>query len=337
MKEILFVLPIISGAAGAGMVAKFGPKLGFVDVPSSRSSHIVSTPKGGGIGILITFVIACIYLDISWFFWLPGLLIALSGFVGDRIEISPKIRLVCQFLLTGILLFNQDLKIFVPLHLNADSFAMQIAGFLGFFVIFSVFIVGTANFYNFMDGINGIAGITAVIAFSLLAYNASSKGRPELAVLSVCIALACLGFLPWNMPHAKVFMGDVGSILLGFVFSALVVQISENLTDLVCYAGFLVPFYFDELSTMVERLRGGESLLSPHRRHLYQVLVNQGMISHWKVSMGFGFMQMLISFSLLWIKSYGLLAEFTTILLFFTVFIIISSRFKHALTKSLPG
>ncbi|MBW1792430.1 MAG: UDP-N-acetylmuramyl pentapeptide phosphotransferase, partial [Deltaproteobacteria bacterium] len=99
--------------------------------------------------------------------------------------------------------------------------------------------------------------------------------------MAICILLACLGFLPFNMPTAKVFMGDVGSILLGFVFAGMVVYLSKNFMDFICLVAFLFPFYVDELTTMFVRVRDGEKLSKPHRRHLYQLLANEYQIPHW--------------------------------------------------------
>ena len=169
-----------------------------------------------------------------------------------------------------------------------------------------VFIVGTANFYNFMDGINGISGITGIIGFGMIAFYALYFGNSShLSTLAICMSISCVGFLPFNVPKAKVFMGDVGSILLGFVFSGLVVYLSENVLDFVCLMSFLFPFYADELITMVIRLKNKENLTKAHRRHLYQILANEYGISHWKISTGYGLFQLMIGISILLLKTYG--------------------------------
>jgi Fuc2NAc and GlcNAc transferase len=157
-----------------------------------------------------------------------------------------------------------------------------------------------------MDGINGIAGITGVVGFGLIAlFGVMSGVEGGLVVLSACIGLACLGFLPFNMPGARVFMGDVGSVLLGFVFAALVVALFRTFTDFVVLCAFLFPFYADELNTEYVRLRDGENLLAPHRRHIYQLLANEMKIPHWKVSTGYGLLQVVIGFIVLGIRGYG--------------------------------
>ena len=151
-----------------------------------------------------------------------------------------------------------------------------------------------------MDGINGIAGITGVVGFGLLAFSATlSAVSPSFVTLAICMALSCLGFLPFNIPKARVFIGDVGSILLGFVFAGMVAWLSKSLLDFFCLASFLFPFYADELTTMGVRLKDGEKLFNPHRKHLYQLLANELKIAHWKVAVGYGILQLVVGLSVL--------------------------------------
>ena len=104
--------------------------------------------------------------------------------------------------------------------------------------------------------------------------------------------------------HAR--MGDIGSILLGFVFAEMVVVFSTNFLDFICLASFLFPFYADELTTMYVRLKGHENLTQPHRRHLYQLLANELAIPHWKISVGYGLMQFVVGASVIFLKPLGL-------------------------------
>ncbi len=112
--------------------------------------------------------------------------------------------------------------------------------------------------------------------------------------LALVLASSCLGFLPWNVPRARVFMGDVGSILLGFVFALYVVVWSRSFADVLMFIAFMYPFFVDETITLWTRLRCGDSLKTAHRRHVYQVLANQMGIAHWRVSLGYGGVQMLV-------------------------------------------
>jgi Fuc2NAc and GlcNAc transferase len=197
-------LSISLGALGAFMVSRNGWRLGLVDQPTTRSSHSRATPKGGGVGMAAAFLVTAVGLQLPIAFWLPLATMAGLSLRGDQVEISPKLRLTVQFVLIGILV------------MGTGSGISQ--GIPKFFIVllWIVFIVGTANFYNFMDGINGIAGISGAVGFGLLAFE-TYKGQPEVGLLATCMALACLGFLPFNLPKARVFMGDVGSIVLEYL------------------------------------------------------------------------------------------------------------------------
>lgn len=307
---LIYLTSLVLGGAGAGIAALYGHKLGLLDHPNKRSSHNSPTPKGGGIGILAAFVSVSLYARIPPSFWIPGVFIGLLSLYGDKREFSPKLRLPLQ-VIAGIALFAG-----MNFHLNG------IYGLL-LVILLAVFAVGTANCYNFMDGINGIAAITGIVGFGLLAFsNIISAGDKASAVLCVSITVSIIGFLPFNMPKARVFMGDVGSVLLGFVFAGMVVMLSKSLLDYICLAGFLFPFYADELSTMAVRLRDGENLLRPHRRHLYQLLANEKGLSHWKVSTGFGLVQLIVGISLLLLKPFGIITIVTVLAAYFAAFVV---------------
>ncbi len=296
---ILYVGSPIFGGAGAWLISRWGTTIDLLDRSNDRSSHEGVVPKGGGIGILAAFLLASWVLGLPFLFWISIGLISLFSFYGDRKEIPAKVRLCVQFV-AGIVLL---LALFYWEGRGWPAYVLV--------PVFSVFIVGTANYYNFMDGINGIAGITGTVGLGLLACFAFLSGSPApLLILAICMGLACLGFLPFNMPNARVFMGDVGSVLLGFVYAGLVVGLSWSLNDFVVLCSFLFPFYADELTTSYVRLRDGENLLKPHRRHVYQLLANEMGIAHWKVSVGYGVLQLLVGLVVLGIRGYGTVVVF---------------------------
>jgi Fuc2NAc and GlcNAc transferase len=200
--------------------------------------------------------------------------------------------------------------------------------------LLSVFIVGTANYYNFMDGINGIASITGAIGFGLLSfYSYSFIENPTMAILSLCLSLCCLGFLPFNFPRARVFMGDVGSILLGFIFAAIVISLSQNIIDFICLSSFLFPFYADEFTTELKRLMDGEKIWLPHRKHFYQLLANEYAIPHWKISVGYGIVQLIMGVSILYFIDSGLLAVLSIFLICFLAFTLVSGFMRKRLIQ----
>jgi Fuc2NAc and GlcNAc transferase len=184
-----------------------------------------------------------------------------------------------------------------------------------------------------MDGINGIAALSGIIGFGLLGLYTLYRPpvdifQTSLSLLSICIALACLGYLPFNMPRAKVFMGDVGSILLGFVFAGLVLTLSRNYLEMVCFTALLFPFYADELTTMVVRLKDHENLTRSHRRHLYQLLVNEFGVAHWKVSAAYGAAQLFIGGGVLFAYRYGVTAVLFFLTLCFIGFTLLTAHIR---------
>ena len=200
--------------------------------------------------------------------------------------------------------------------------------------LLAVYIVGTSNFYNFMDGINGIAGITGIIGFGLTAFYDSNFGNSShLSTLAICVSLSCMGFLPFNVPKARVFMGDVGSILLGFVFSGMVIYLSNDVLDFICLSSFLFPFYADELTTMMVRLKDGENLIKAHRRHLYQLLANECKIPHWKISAGYGLFQLVIGLSMILAKNISFIIMILVLAFCICSFTIFSLIFRRKIRR----
>ena len=307
------------GGLGAFLAMKFGGRIGINDIPNHRSSHEKSIPRGGGVGILIAYISVSLVLSNPVSIWLPALVIALvSLWGGDKHRLSVKERLVIQFGCSMVFL------VFL-LYSKQVAFSNYLL-----IVFISVFIVGTSNFYNFMDGIDGIAGITGVVGFSLFSFYNYTFGTDDgYSILCLAMAFSCLGFLCFNIPRAKVFLGDIGSILLGFVFACLVITLSENLVDFMVMTGFLAPFYFDELLTMAVRIKDGDSLVIAHRKHIYQLLVNEMGISHWKVSLAYGFVQAVIGLSIIMIKPMG----FKFILFAYLIYSLIFAWFSIIIRK----
>jgi Fuc2NAc and GlcNAc transferase len=297
------------GWLGAWIVSLLAPKLGLVDRPTSRSSHSQPTPRGGGIGIFAAFLLSALLSGIPAAVYLPLSALTMWALLGDFLDISPKLRLVGQ-------LFWAAVIVSATCQAPPSSYTFWIS-----LVFWTIFLVGTANFYNFMDGINGIAGITGFLGFALLAgYFSVNLGPTPLSLVALSISLGALGFLPLNMPKARVFMGDVGSILLGGAFACLVYLASETLLDFICLTACLFPFYADELTTMAVRLRDGENLTQPHRRHLYQLLANERHMPHWQVTLGYAVFQLLVSLSIFLIKPYGIIMVLSVLGCYFILF-----------------
>lgn len=315
---LLFLGCAALGAAGAWLIAGMAFRERLLDTSNERSSHTVPTPRGGGVGILAAFIMAGLTLRIPTTFLFAAILISAVSLFGDYFRISVRFRLVVQGVSACIFLF--PLLPRLTAHYALSNFGFSPFIFFLILPLIFIFLIGTANFYNFMDGINGIAGLSGVIGFGLLGVYTLYRPPPDalqtsLSLLAVCIALACLGYLPFNMPRSRVFMGDVGSVLLGFVFAGLVVTLSRNYLEMVCFAALLFPFYADELTTMAVRLRDRENLTRSHRRHLYQLLVNEFGIAHGKISTAYGAAQLAVGAGVLIAYPRGV----QTVLIFLTV------------------
>jgi Fuc2NAc and GlcNAc transferase len=305
---LIIGVSLLCGYAGAFLVARFAGRLGLIDIPNERSSHTAPTPRGGGIGIPVAVMATALSAHLHFLFWLPALLLSVASIFDDRWGLRPRTRLILQFLAA--------LAAVVPFWLEPAGPGLLLAAsdLIRVLLIFfcAVFMVGTANFYNFMDGINGIAGITGVVGFGLLsAFAGVTMGDPQLALFAGAIAAACLGFLPLNIPRARVFMGDVGSIPLGLLFALLCMKLAGTLADFLLLCGFLFPFYVDALTTLMIRWHDGERLFKAHRRHLYQLLANQLHIPHWQVALGYGGVQAIIGGTLVWLRPWGWVAVFS--------------------------
>ena len=286
MTSLCAVLMVIGSTlfslSGAWIVARGGRRFGLVDIPTERSSHQRATPKGGGIGIAAGVLFSAVLAGAPFWAWAPAIGISLLGLAADRFEIRPSLRLLVEFLLSG---FWVSL---IGTSLGGGSNPLGL-------IVLAVFIVGTTNFFNFMDGIDGIAALTGVVGFALLAFSTASGGAdPFYTWLAIGTTMACAGFLPLNLPAARVFMGDAGSLLLGFLFATIAIGSTDSPMKMIVQAACLFPFYLDELSTMVLRWRDGQSLTRPHRRHLYQLLANERGLAHWKVSAGYAMVQLVV-------------------------------------------
>ncbi|MGB8951819.1 MAG: hypothetical protein WCC06_04040 [Candidatus Aminicenantales bacterium] len=287
------VISFIIGLVGALLVAHRGFHWGFIDAPNVRSSHRVPVPRGGGIGILVVFIVGALWWHIPWPLWIPACIVSLVSLLADYRDVSFKIRLAVH--VGSAAIFS------CSLFFGRSMSELSVGIIVLLFVFGILYITATANYYNFMDGINGIAGLTGTIAFSCLGLFALLEGKDIAWVATAFgIAAACLGFLPLNFPRPKVFMGDVGSVLLGFLFASWVLWFSQSLLEFVVLTSFLFPFYVDELSTLIVRIKDGDRLTKAHRRHIYQILVNQADLSHAIVTLLYGFIQIVVAI-LAWI------------------------------------
>ena len=252
-------------------------KNALFDLVNERSSHTVPTPHGGGIAIALTWFIGIFYLyffeqiETQLFYaLLMGFFISLISFFDDLYDLSSKIRLFVQAAVAMLGLYF--LNGFEELDFFFFSINNQIITNLFAFLMIIWFI----NLYNFLDGLDGYAGSEALF-LSLAAFTLFHNN------VFLILAVAVLGFLVWNWHKAKIFMGDVGSTLLGYNVAIFTIyyanQEGENFWIWII---LFSPFWFDATWTLFRRARKKEKLSQAHKKHAYQRLMQSGW-SHSKV------------------------------------------------------
>jgi len=287
------IISFVIGFVSAFIISKFGFKLGLTDIPNERSAHDKPVPKGGGIGIPIAVALTT-FLFTNTLYLPVGLTLILSSIalINDRIELSVNLRLGSIFF-CGIVLILVCKKEFI--FYIYDHYSIIVTILLTIFL--TVFVIATTNFFNFMDGINGIAGFESLISFCFLGFFALYfKNLPEIAMIALSVAIASLGFLLLNFPKAKVFMGDVGSIFIGFFFAGIIIYLVSNIKEFLLLTLFQSVFYIDAISTILIRFLNKENIFKAHKKHLYQKLVHNAGWPHSKVTIYFGIAQTFIGF-----------------------------------------
>ena len=246
----------------------------LLDHPNDRSSHVTPTPKGGGLAIMITFYGVLTYLyfqtqvDAKLFFaLLSALPVIVVSLIDDIYPLSAKIRF-------GVQLLSAVAAIYFLGGVNTIDFALFTlnSALLNIFALLGI--IWMTNLYNFLDGIDGYAGAEAIFV-GLAAYFLFNS---ETALL---VAVATAGFLLFNWHKASIFMGDVGSAPLGFIFAVLILY-DASTPNFLGWLMLLSLFWFDATLTLLRRAKQKERLSQAHKKHAYQRL-NQAGFSHAKV------------------------------------------------------
>jgi len=252
-----------------GLATAYAGRSGLIDHPGERHSHREATPRGGGAGLVLALLLASLlpvpFLPAAWNpVILPGLVVlALLGWWDDHRPLSARLRFAVQLLVCAWLAWN------LPGDGALGAPWMPVAAML--------FAAWMINLYNFMDGSNGMAGAQGVFAAVVLAWLFARAGAEGFAWLSLLTAACCIGFLPWNLGRARVFMGDVGSLALGFLFAALLLYgVTTGAFSLPVGAMVMALFLADATLTLLGRVLRGERWYNPHRQHLYQRLIARG-------------------------------------------------------------
>ena len=271
-------------------VKNYAIKKSLVAEVNERSSHTTPTPHGGGVAIALTWFSGISYLyyieDINESFYLAlmvGVVISVVSYIDDLVELSPKVRLLAQ---AGVAIFGlYFLDGFSEINFIFFSIDNQI--FTNIFAFFMI--IWFINLYNFLDGIDGYAGSEAVFlgvaSFLLFGDN-----------VSLVLALSALGFLVWNWHKAKIFMGDVGSTLLGYNVAIFTIYYAnQESTNFWIWIILFGLFWFDATLTLLRRYINKERLSEAHKKHAYQRLT-QAKWSHSKVVIASIFLNIFLFF-----------------------------------------
>ena len=263
-----------------GLIRRYALKHAVIDEPNHRSSHTTPTPRGGGLSISLAFILCAIILPALDL--LPanygvalaggGLAVALVGWIDDHRQVPQIWRSIVYlaaacwalYWLGGLGRITVGSRI-IELHYFGNIIAILV-------------IVWLTILYNFMDGADGLAGLQAVCTSMPCAYMFWQNNQPGLAICCVVLACACMGFLFWNWPPARIFMGDVGSCLIGYSLAVLAVTGEKaGGMPLAVWIILLAPFICDATLTLFRRIYHREPLHLAHRNHAYQRLLQLGM------------------------------------------------------------
>jgi len=244
----------------------------FLDWPNARSSHSVPTPRGGGVAIVAAFVVGVLVsgpvfdVAVPWRMIEAGIGVATVGLIDDRSHIPARWRLVAHFFCAGWILYSIGIP---PLDWLDRTIDLGPFGAL----LAALYLVWMLNLYNFMDGIDGIAGVEALTAGmgGALIYTLGGGSLTDGWLPAALLAAAAAGFLVWNFPPARIFMGDVGSGFLGLMLGALSLQAAvEQPVLLWCWLVLLGVFVVDATVTLVRRILRREQVYEAHCSHAYQ-------------------------------------------------------------------
>jgi len=247
------------------------------DLPGRRRSHDQPTPRGGGIGIVVAVILACFLVGAyspdfpAWSIVAGVVIVAAVGWIDDHRGLNAVVRLLAHFAGCAIALLPAFLELARAPHSFPSSLLLVLAALALVACVWSV------NLHNFMDGIDGLLALQAIFVFCALAFcEITARPQPKVAAILLW-AGAVAGFVPFNFPRARIFMGDVGSGVVGLLVGIAVAwQMSDGSAAFWTGAIACSAFVTDATCTLVSRVVRGRRWYSAHREHLYQWLARGG-------------------------------------------------------------
>ena len=270
---VVLLVSLSLSLAGVALMLWLAPLLGLIDQPNARSLHLKPTPRGGGLGVMAGIVAGWLVAALAghalpqagWIVAGLGLL-ALVSLLDDRYGLAPGWRFASH-LVASVLVVLGGLGLTV---LVLPGLAVGLPVSVG--VVLTVLGVGWCiNLFNFMDGMDGLAAGMAVIGFAALAALGVLAGHTDFALAALAVSAAGAGFLVFNFPPARIFLGDVGSVPLGFLMAVFVLWLqADDIAPLWLGLLAFAPFVLDATVTLLRRLWRREAFWQAHRSHYYQ-------------------------------------------------------------------
>ena len=266
---LLFSFIVLASLFFTELIRLYSLKKNLLDTPNERSSHNIATPRGGGLSIVICFLVVVGFSDgipnnIVFALIGSGILIAAVGFWDDQGHIAARWRLLTHFMAAAWVLFwLGGLPEFQLLGFSID------AGWIGM-VIVAFLLVWLLNLFNFMDGIDGIAASETIFVACAGAVFAWMDGLESVSFISLALAASTTGFLILNWPPAKIFMGDVGSGFLGLMLGIIVYANILKGGSVWIWLILLGVFFVDSGITLLRRILNGDKWYEAHCSHAYQ-------------------------------------------------------------------
>lgn len=278
MSWVIALAAALLAAAITGWVRRQALQRLWLDVPNARSSHQAPTPRGGGLGIVVASAAGFVALAAAGVVELKlcvallggGVAVAWIGFRDDRKPVAAGVRLAVH--VAAALWALAWLGGVPPIQFGSTVVDF---GPLGY--VIGVLAIGwVLNLFNFMDGIDGIAASEAAFMALAAAGLAGLATASGVSAAALVFGAACLGFLAWNWPPARIFMGDVGSGYLGYVLAVLALAaMSQSPVALFIGLALGAVFFVDASVTLARRLLRGERVHEAHRSHAYQWLARR--------------------------------------------------------------
>ena len=304
------------------LVKKLAIKIGAIDIPKDeRRVHKKPMPLMGGLAIYIAVVVASLLfltIDKSLIsIIIGGTIIVFSGIIDDMKGMSPKLKLLFQILAGIILIFGGINVDFITNPFSTNNILLDLKWFSIPITLF--WVVGITNTLNLIDGLDGLsAGVAMISSISLMLVAGKFHNVP-IIILSGIVGGACLGFLPYNFNPAKIFMGDTGSLFLGFMLAAISI---EGVMKSVATIAIVVPILilgvpiFDTTFAIFRRLLNGQSIMSADKGHLHHRLLNKGFSQKKTVLILYGISAVFGTFAVIVAKANSKQAVYLSVVLF---------------------